>query len=539
MKKITFLLLALFAGFSTRATHIVGGEMQLYWKQGFNYAIEMHFYYDDISATPELLSEDLTITAAIYEKVTNKLIDSVSLKRISDSFIPYEDVLCTNINSTLVRTRLLKYVLNNSTQTIELLPSVYNSKNGYYIVWERCCRNGGITNIVDPENVGQAFYMEFPSLDLASNGGYSSNSEPIFQPITGDFPCAGRSFTFDFSGVDPDGDSLVYSMVTPLAGHATSNYYYPGAEPNPPFPANDAQGDYPLIVWAPGYSATNAIHGKPPLSVDPHTGILSVNSDTVGLYAFGVLVQEYRKGVKLGEIRRDFQFWVIDCPYQPGPAISLLTGNKQVYNGIDTLNIQLANQDTCFKIVVLDSSTSSPYNLSRSLALINHTPNTPEGLFQFPTAINLAANSAPDTLPLCFGHCYTLDITTDTIIDFILVVSDDNCPNLKTDTLKFTALFTPSAQPCNPPIYTFKAPSGFSPNYDGKNDYFVIKGIEGYPQNTLWVYDQNGFQLFKENNYQNDWTGINQSGQELNNGLYYYVFEAGDKKLKGYVELRR
>ena len=87
--------------------------------------------------------------------------------------------------------------------------------------------------------------------------------------------------------------------------------------------------------------------------------------------------------------------------------------------------------------------------------------------------------------------------------------------------------------------YVLMIPTGISPNGDGKNDYFVIKGIEGYPQNALYIYDQNGFQLFSESNYQNDWAGTNQSGQELVNGTYYYAFDVGDKKLRGFVEIRR
>src|SRR6185437_2762537 len=311
MKKFLFLPLLFFISLSVEASHIVGGEFQLYWKGGYHYALEMNFYYDDINAAQGLLQDDMHITVAIYAKNPfgfDYLMDTVTLKRISDNIIPYEYVKCTDYNSSQVRTRLLKYVVKNNSETIELDPTVYNNPYGYYVVWERCCRNAQIRNIVDPGNTGQVFYMEFPNLSKPpSEGGYEFNSEPLFKTLTGDFPCVNRPFTFDFSGTDPNGDSLVYSLVTPLAGHADLIYY--GPEPVPPYPA-----PYPLVSWIPGFSATKAIPGNPSLSIDPHTGILSVNPNNTtsgNLYAFGIVCDEYRNGVKIGQVRRDFQFWVI------------------------------------------------------------------------------------------------------------------------------------------------------------------------------------------------------------------------------------
>jgi len=480
MKKIFFLLLLYCFSLSVKATHIVGGEFQLYWKQGYDYALEMNFYYDELSTiryqSTELLDEDLTIEVAIYEKNTNQLKQLVNLKRISDGFIGYKYVECTDYNSTLVETRLLKYVVDNNSETVQLLPTQYNSSNGYYIVWERCCRNLDIINILgdDQGNVGQVFYMEFPALSAPIDGGYEFNSEPIFPIITGDFPCIGRPFTFNFSGVDPNGDSLVYSMVTPLQGHATPNGAGAGAEPIPPFPA-----PYSQITWAylngsngPRYSATDAIPGNPPLSINAHTGILSltagvpnsftnVNGAQEALYAFGVLVEEFRKGKKIGEVRRDFQFWTVDCPVNPGPAITMLVpgitpGTTMTYNEIDTIKVQMEPKDTCFPTLVSDTSTAILYPLAhtpmaQSIHITNITPNTPAGLLQFPAIVNLPTTETKEpvakTSSICFNPCYTLNIDKDTVIDFTLVAADQSCPEPKTDTLRVKVLFIPPIVP--------------------------------------------------------------------------------------------
>ena len=82
---------------------------------------------------------------------------------------------------------------------------------------------------------------------------------------------------------------------------------------------------YPDVSWLPGYGANNAIQGSPALSVDARTGQLSVTATQLGLFVFAVRVEEYRNGLKIGEVRRDFQLLVIDCPPQttPQPAVQI------------------------------------------------------------------------------------------------------------------------------------------------------------------------------------------------------------------------
>tara|TARA_Y100001954_G_scaffold239399_1_gene313669 strand:+ start:1308 stop:3029 length:1722 start_codon:yes stop_codon:yes gene_type:complete len=95
-------------------------------------------------------------------------------------------------------------------------------------------------------------------------------------------------------------------------------------------------------------------------------------------------------------------------------------------------------------------------------------------------------------------------------------------------------------------------PDGFSPNGDGFNDYFEIVGLENLsPQNELIVFNRWGQIVFKENNYNNDWSGYNNSSNsmftdKLSSGTYYYIFRTinavpsiGDREYKGYVYINR
>jgi gliding motility-associated-like protein len=81
-------------------------------------------------------------------------------------------------------------------------------------------------------------------------------------------------------------------------------------------------------------------------------------------------------------------------------------------------------------------------------------------------------------------------------------------------------------------------PSAFTPNGDGKNDLFVIAGINNYPGSSLAVYDRWGKRVYFSSSYNNDW-----DGGELSPGTYVYMLqvkmgEAYQFK-KGFVEIIR
>lgn len=84
-------------------------------------------------------------------------------------------------------------------------------------------------------------------------------------------------------------------------------------------------------------------------------------------------------------------------------------------------------------------------------------------------------------------------------------------------------------------------PEGISPNEDGKNDFFVVHGIESYPDNVLTIYNRWGNIVYKESGYINDWQGENNNGELLPDATYFAILEInkGDIVLKGYVEIRR
>ena len=63
-------------------------------------------------------------------------------------------------------------------------------------------------------------------------------------------------------------------------------------------------------------------------------------------------------------------------------------------------------------------------------------------------------------------------------------------------------------------------PNIITPNGDGKNDVFRIKGIELYDKVSLTIVNRWGNEVYKSNTYNNDWGGLG-----LSEGTYFYVLE--------------
>ena len=136
------------------ATHIVGGEFELIYVDGFTYQLNLVQYFDNVNGNPD--AEDPEILVRIFRKSDNESMGIITLENKGFTFVPYTNIECT-IDE--LETRRIFY-----STTITLSPDVYNDPQGYYVIWERCCRNNIINNIVNPEATGQTFYLEFPAV---------------------------------------------------------------------------------------------------------------------------------------------------------------------------------------------------------------------------------------------------------------------------------------------------------------------------------------------------------------------------------------
>jgi gliding motility-associated-like protein/uncharacterized repeat protein (TIGR01451 family) len=69
-------------------------------------------------------------------------------------------------------------------------------------------------------------------------------------------------------------------------------------------------------------------------------------------------------------------------------------------------------------------------------------------------------------------------------------------------------------------FFDIKMPTLFTPNGDGVNDTFEIRGLNQFAENELVIVNRWGNEVYRMKNYQNDWSGIS-----LNEGTYYYLLK--------------
>ncbi|WP_316745705.1 gliding motility-associated C-terminal domain-containing protein [Pedobacter gandavensis] len=85
----------------------------------------------------------------------------------------------------------------------------------------------------------------------------------------------------------------------------------------------------------------------------------------------------------------------------------------------------------------------------------------------------------------------------------------------------------------------FIIPNIITPNGDGSNDTFKVKGLENYPGTQVMIFNRWGNEVFRSDNYTNNW-----DGSQLNEGTYYYLILRREKSgqttpFKGWLFIKR
>jgi len=87
------------------------------------------------------------------------------------------------------------------------------------------------------------------------------------------------------------------------------------------------------------------------------------------------------------------------------------------------------------------------------------------------------------------------------------------------------------------------APYFFSPNNDNNNDLWIIEELDTYNDTRINIFNRWGSKIIEIDNQQNTWDGKFSNGEDVPEGVYFYVIEGevnGEKvSLTGYVTLTR
>jgi gliding motility-associated-like protein len=449
------------------ATHIVGGQLFITENANnyYNYRIGLTMYFDALNGNPG--AEDSFVNIYVFRKRDNAALGYVQASKVERKSVSYTNPECGIAN-------LQTYQISYATDA-RLENSVFDDPQGYYMVWDRCCRNGTITNIKNPGDAGSLFYLEFPP--IVKSGVSFKNSSPVFPAIQGDYACVNSPFFFNFGGTDADGDSLSYSLATPLQGYS---------DRNTPSAIGRGSSNYPTLTWIDGITVANMIPGPKPLTVDKQTGMLSVTPGTTGLYVFAVRVDEFRKGVKIGTLTRDFQLKVVDCPKMEPPKLLFKPlGKNTFYTGNEIITIK-KDDPKCFEVMVTDPS------INQLVKVNGHTINSTKNYFSLLPA-QFVTSISNDTLrfQLCLDDCFISYDNRPLRIE--LIAEDASCPVPLTDTLTIYIRRDDSAN--TPPAVTTSLSSDYVHASAGVPVTFTVFGKDADKDSIVLTALGKGFTL--------------------------------------------
>jgi len=260
------------------STHIVGGEIYYDNLGGNQYRITLKLYRDCLNGQPNFggLGDGeavLNVTNYAGEQV-NQFILGVPI---------VTKVTATTNNPCLKAPNGICVQEGVYTKTITLPPLA----GGYFLIFETCCRTNSLLNLINPGGQGSRYkaYIPGPENVLVNNS-------PRFNSYPSLYICNGQQINFSHTAFDPDGDSLVYSLIPSY---------------------NDSWGSDSLVDYKGPFSGTYPLSASPALSINSANGTIHGVPNLLGQWVVCIAVKEYRNGKLLSTHYRDFQFNVISC----------------------------------------------------------------------------------------------------------------------------------------------------------------------------------------------------------------------------------
>lgn len=269
-----------------------------------------------------------------------------------------------------------------------------------------CCRNNAISNINDPG--GDNIYVD-AHLD---NLNYPCNNSPVFSNPPVPFICVGQTYCFNHGATDADGDSLVYSMITPMTDEGGGTVDYLG-----------------------GWSATSPLTSVPAVSIDAATGDICMTPQALEVTVMAVRVEEWRDGVMIGSVVRDIQVQVMTCT-NTLPTITGINGTSNFQTSV------CAGSTLTFNVLSIDEDAGQNLTLTWNGAIAGGSFTTAGSPFPTATFSWTPATADISTVPYCFT----------------VTVTDDACPYNGSQTFAFcitvtglTLNVTPTSANCGDP----------------------------------------------------------------------------------------
>jgi gliding motility-associated-like protein len=286
-----------------KASHIVGGELTYTFlsyssnQSEVNYRITMNLYRDlDGISFPNQVDFGVFIQEDSGAWSSYTVAGNIPIAALN--FIPPEADPCKTSSFS-------DKELEGATYSFDVALEV--SDHNYMIAYQACCRNFNLNNIESIGDIGAVY-----DITISPEAQRLGNSSPTYNAIPPQFVCANFDINVDHSAIDIDGDSLVYKFCIPISP-GVNDASLPDCcgcvTPNP-FVCTPP---YDEVVFTNGFTPDIPMGGDPTITIDRDNGFINGVPSLLGAYVVAVCVEEYRNGLLLSTVRRDFQFIVISC----------------------------------------------------------------------------------------------------------------------------------------------------------------------------------------------------------------------------------
>ena len=349
MKRLYPLLIALFCYHNFMASHVPGGNIS-YENVGPNtFVITLTVFEDCGTAFYSNFAESIDVTndCGIPFPATIQLPNVIFQQEVSQLCI-------SSLTQSECNGGSFPGVYMHVWQDTITLPGTCDS---WTFAFEDCCRNSS-NNLI---GTGNNYYWETV---LNSNTSPSNSSAVITsQPIP--YYCINQTVVYNFGVIEPDGDSLHYSLINAMTGPTTTAPY---------------QGGFSGAVPIPG------------ININPNTGEITFTPTATGNFVVVVLIEEFdANGNLVGSVIQDFQFEIINVAgcsnNNPSPPTGGVTNFVSSGVLVGPLDIQVCEGDSvCFDLTFTDSPGDSIYISSNVSQLFPGATMTQNSFFSPATA---------------------------------------------------------------------------------------------------------------------------------------------------------
>lgn len=273
MKKLILLTTLITAlGFNSKGSHNLGGEITYEWVSTSMYNVKLILYTDCMgpgAPTSAFMDYNSASSCSPGGTVGLFLTSWENISQVCDTM----QLACNGG----ILPGVIKTVYEGTITAMSPCPD-------WVLSYDVCCRNNAPQNVSAPGST--VFYIE-ATLDNTSN---LNNKSPYFADLPRMIIPVNQTSHMNAGAYDFDGDSLHFSMFTPLSAAGAP------------------------VAYQPGYSVNEPFVSSPGTSINSQTGIITTHPTVIGAAMIAVKVDEFRNGQYIGYVMREFNTSVINNP---------------------------------------------------------------------------------------------------------------------------------------------------------------------------------------------------------------------------------